>query len=94
MIERELNQRFSLILKGMPAAKAARDFSEREMRAKLGNDERLFDKIIRKNFAVGCRRATPGNGYLEALASSKTTCFTEHIGSITTKGFVDARGQE
>ncbi|KFA46135.1 hypothetical protein S40293_03738 [Stachybotrys chartarum IBT 40293] len=92
MIERELNQRFSLIIKASPASKAAADFSENEMRNKLGHDERLCDKI--KNFAVGCRRATPCNGYLEALASSKTTCFTENIGSITSKGFTDAKGLE
>lgn len=94
MIERELNHRFGLILKGTPAAEEAKAFSEQDMRAKLGNDERLCSKIIPKDFAVGCRRTTPGNGYLEALASSKTTCFTENIGSITNKGFTDAAGTE
>lgn len=94
MIERELNQRFGFILKGTPAAEAARKFSESEMRRKLNENDRLCNNIIPKNFAVGCRRATPGNGYLEALASSKTTCFTETINSVTSTGFKDANGTE
>lgn len=94
MIERELNQRFSLIIKDTPASKAAKLFSETEMRKKLSNDKSLCDIIIPQNFAVGCRRATPGNGYLEALAGSKTTCFTETIGCITPKGFKDGEGVE
>ena len=94
MIEKELNQRFSLIIKDTPASKAAKLFSETEMRNKLSNDQRLCDNIIPQNFAVGCRRATPGNGYLEALAGSKTTCFTQNIGCITPKGFRDAQGVE
>lgn len=64
------------------------------MVTKLNNDERLVDKIVPKNFNVGCRRPTPGNGYLEALVSEKTTCFTESIHSITPDGFTDQQGNE
>jgi cation diffusion facilitator CzcD-associated flavoprotein CzcO len=64
------------------------------MRKKMNNDERLCNSIIPQDFAIGCRRATPGNGYLEALVNSKTTCFTETIGYITPKGFKDAQGTE
>lgn len=64
------------------------------MHKKLGGDPRLVDKCIPKNFNVGCRRPTPGNGYLEALVGEKTTTFTENIGGITPKGFLDAQGNE
>lgn len=37
------------------------------MRVKLGNDEALLRHLLPTDFAVGCRRPTPGNGYLEAL---------------------------
>ena len=39
---------------------------------------------------MACRRPTPGNGYLEALASEKTTVFTESIKAVTPDGIVDA----
>lgn len=64
------------------------------MSRKLGGDPRLVDKIIPKNFNVGCRRPTPGNGYLEALVGEKTTVFTETIGSVTPNGFKDSEGNE
>ncbi|KAL3954162.1 hypothetical protein ACCO45_012118 [Purpureocillium lilacinum] len=72
----------------------ANEFSYREMHSKLGGDKRLVDKIIPKNFNVGCRRPTPGNGYLESLIGDKTTCFTETIHSITPAGFKDQQGNE
>jgi hypothetical protein len=62
------------------------------MKRKLGGDSRLVDKVIPKNFNVGCRRPTPGDGYLEALIGEKTTVFTENIGSITPIGFTDQDG--
>lgn len=64
------------------------------MVTKLNNDDRLVDNIVPKDFNVGCRRPTPGNGYLEALVGEKTTCFTETIASITPRGFTDQQGQE
>lgn len=64
------------------------------MRTKLDNDARLMDTIIPKDFNVGCRRPTPGNGYLEALVGPKTTCYTTPINTITENGFLDADGNE
>ena len=60
------------------------------MSTKLAAKPELRDVIIPKNFNVACRRPTPGNGYLEALASEKTTVFTGNIQSITERGFIDA----
>ena len=67
-------------------------FAYQEMKTKLKGDPRLMDKMIPKNFNVGCRRPTPGNGYLEALIDEKTTCFTETIGNITETGFTTTDG--
>lgn len=94
VIESELNQRFKFIIKGTAAAEEARTYSENEMRQKLNQDPRLIDKVIPKDFNVGCRRPTPGNGFLEALTASNTTCFTDPIGKIIPKGFVDHQGNE
>ncbi len=94
VIESELNQRFKFILKGTDAAEEARTYSENEMMRKLKNDPRLIDKVIPKEFNVGCRRPTPGNGFLEALTAENTTCFTDPIKKITAKGFIDHQGNE
>ncbi|RBQ69318.1 hypothetical protein FVER14953_04333 [Fusarium verticillioides] len=94
MIEKELNQRFSLIIKGTDEAENARSYSEGEMKRRMSKNPDLADKIIPKNFAVGCRRPTPGNGYLEALVGDKTSCFTEKIKAVTPTGFVDHTGTE
>lgn len=91
MIESELNQRFKFIIKGSEEAKQAVDFSVDQMTTKLGGDPRLVDRIIPKDFAVGCRRPTPGYGYLEALTSPKTTVFTTDLLRITPTGFIVSR---
>lgn len=65
------------------------------MSTKLSSKPELRDIIIPNNFNVACRRPTPGNGYLEALAGKKTTVFTSTIQAITESGVVDsATGKE
>jgi len=94
MIEGELNQRFSFIVNGSKAQKEARDFSENEMRTLLRDRPDLLEKIMPTDFFVGCRRPTPGNGYLEALTGPKTTPYTSQLQQITEQGFIDPDGNE
>jgi len=93
-IENELNQRFKFIIKGSQESREAREFSYKQMERHLGGDPRLVDKIIPKNFNPGCRRPTPAPGYLQALVSPNATIFTDPIGHITEKGFVDHEGKQ
>ncbi|KAK5443483.1 hypothetical protein LTS15_010628 [Exophiala xenobiotica] len=94
MIEGELNQRFSFIINGSGAQKAAREFSESEMTAKLQRRPELLEKIMPDDFYVGCRRPTPGNGYLECLTGDKTVPYTTQLQRLTEKGFIDPEGNE
>ena len=64
------------------------------MSTKLGHNPRLVDQMIPKDFNVGCRRPTPGNGYLEALVAEKTMCYTDNMLCITPKGFISGDGEE
>jgi len=93
-VENELNQRFKFIIKGTKEAENARSFAESEMKRKLHDNPELADKIIPKDFNVGCRRPTPGDGFLEALIADNTTCFTDPITRITPSGFIDHKGIE
>lgn len=64
------------------------------MRSKLASRPEIADHIVPKDFAVGCRRPTPGNGYLEALCSENTTVVSQSILEITPKGIRTADGVE
>ncbi|EXJ82626.1 hypothetical protein A1O3_06439 [Capronia epimyces CBS 606.96] len=94
LIEGELNQRFSFIINGSPSQKAAREFSESEMRAHLKDRPDLLEKIMPTDFYVGCRRPTPGNGYLQTLTGEKTQAYTSQLERVTEKGFIDPDGNE
>ncbi|TAQ87444.1 hypothetical protein B7494_g4224 [Chlorociboria aeruginascens] len=93
-IEDELNQRFKFILNGTPEAAEAKKFSTNQMKEKLRGREDLMAKIIPTNFGVGCRRPTPGNGFLEALTQPNVKTFTQEMQRITPKGFIDHDGIE
>ncbi|GLA44014.1 hypothetical protein AnigIFM63309_002275 [Aspergillus niger] len=93
-IESELNSRFRFILNGSKEQANARAYAERDMRSKLARRPEIADHIVPKNFAVGCRRPTPGNGYLEALCSQNTEVVSESISEITPKGIRTADGVE
>jgi cation diffusion facilitator CzcD-associated flavoprotein CzcO len=64
------------------------------MKKKLNGDSRIIDKIVPKDFPVGCRRPTPGEGFLEALVAKNTEVFTDQIRAVTEKGFIDDQGKE
>ncbi|KAJ7184364.1 FAD/NAD-P-binding domain-containing protein [Mycena filopes] len=94
MIESELNERFKFVVQGTPEQKASLEFGNQDMRARLRGNQRLIEAIVPKDFAVGCRRPTPGNGYLEALLEPNVQVYTEMFQRITEKGFIDAEGNE
>ncbi|KAI5460705.1 steroid monooxygenase [Mariannaea sp. PMI_226] len=85
-IESELNSRFRFILNGSKEQADARAFAEDDMRTKLAGKPEIADVIVPKNFAVGCRRPTPGNGYLESLCADNVTVVSSNIAEITSKG--------
>ena len=62
------------------------------MRRKLKGNEKLADAIIPRNFTVGCRRPTPGEGFLEALVAPNVTVHTKQMQKITEDGFITHDG--
>lgn len=69
-------------------------FAESEMRRKLAPKPEIADVIIPKDFAVGCRRPTPGNGYLEALCEDNVEVVLDGIAEITPTGIKTVDGKE
>ncbi|KAK7902698.1 hypothetical protein LTR67_002344 [Exophiala xenobiotica] len=91
-VEDELNRRFKLLLKDTPEQEEARRYSVNEMTTKLKHNERLIKHMI-PDFAVGCRRPTPGNGYLEALNAPNVRVVTDKIEKVVPEGIVLSTGE-
>ena len=70
----------------------AKQFSINEMKTKLENNPRLVKHLI-PDFAVGCRRPTPGNGYLEALTQPNVRVVTDAIKRIVPEGIELSTGE-
>ncbi|KAF7554696.1 hypothetical protein G7Z17_g2715 [Cylindrodendrum hubeiense] len=84
-IEGELNSRFKFIIADSEEQQEAKKYSRVEMTSKLNNEE-LLKYLMPENFAIGCRRPTPGNGYLEALTQNNVRVVTEEIDQIVSDG--------
>lgn len=71
--------------KGMEAAAA-------QMSQKLGHDKRLCEMLIPK-WELGCRRITPGPGYLESFLRDNCDCTNSPIVEVTEKGIKTQDGE-
>ncbi|EXJ60795.1 hypothetical protein A1O7_04948 [Cladophialophora yegresii CBS 114405] len=91
-VESELNSRFKFIIKDSPEQAEALAFSANEMKTKLGADSPLLKHLI-PSFSVGCRRPTPGNGYLEALTKDNVRVVTDSIAEIVPEGIKTTTGE-
>ena len=92
-VEKELNCRFGAYIARTPQQHFAKETTILDMKQKLASNPDLADKMI-PDFALGCRRATPGTGYLEALGSSNTEVVWGDLSSFTEKGIKSADGTE
>ena len=92
-IEREMNLRFRAAHIESEEQKQALVMMKALMKKRLGDNERIT-KVMIPNFPVGCRRATPGNGYLECLGKPNVEVITHSIVEFTEHGLRDASGQE
>jgi cation diffusion facilitator CzcD-associated flavoprotein CzcO len=63
------------------------------MAERLGHDEQLMGKLIPK-WSVGCRRLTPGDGYLEALRKKNVSPCFDRIVKVTETGIETEKGHE
>lgn len=89
-LEHELNSFFgNVILNDGPQQAVAQAAFTAEMKRRLGGDKNahLLEKLI-PEWTVGCRRLTPGDGYLEALTEPNVTIEMSPIQRITDKGIV------
>ncbi|BEJ11649.1 hypothetical protein CspHIS471_0201090 [Cutaneotrichosporon sp. HIS471] len=86
-IESSINCRYQIVTKGTDQAAEAKVANAADMRAKLAAKPEIADLLI-PDFMVGCRRPTPGNGFLEALVADNVDVVSDHIVRIEETGIV------
>lgn len=91
--ETVLNTYFGNFFKESTGQSALRDYLTREMAQKLSSSDGL-DKLLIPSYAVGCRRTTPGIGYLEALLASNSETVMGEIRCIDMDGIVSSTGKK
>jgi hypothetical protein len=86
-IEQDGNSVHFLTILNSEMQNQAHEGFKAEMRRRLSRKPEIADAII-PNFAVGCRRLTPGQGYLEALQESNVEFIGQKIDKIVPEGIV------
>jgi cation diffusion facilitator CzcD-associated flavoprotein CzcO len=89
-LDSEIQSMTKLTLRGGLANKAASDFT-RNMSTKLAKKPEILQKIL-PSFTPGCRRITPGPGYLEALTEDNVSFVSDPIARVTEEGIVTSDG--
>lgn len=92
-IEHDFNSNFPTFLSGSAQQEAVYSIFTQLMKDRLGNDEALISKLVPK-WEVGCRRLTPGDGYLEALSKPNVKCGFSPIIKLTENGILTEEGEE
>lgn len=93
-IEREINSKFRMLVNGAKLAVEAKENAHNSMMKQLGDKaEEIGPKII-PDFSVGCRRITPGVGYLECFSQPNVRVITQaKIDHVEERGIVMADGE-
>jgi cation diffusion facilitator CzcD-associated flavoprotein CzcO len=92
-IEHGFNMFFYALLNENPAQAAIYDAFKQKMTERLNGDPELCAKLI-PEWRVGCRRLTPGDGYLEALQEPNVSIQFNEIVEITPEGIRTQEGVE
>ncbi|TRX93704.1 hypothetical protein FHL15_005380 [Xylaria flabelliformis] len=92
-LEAGINYLWPMMLKGGQENKLITEISTQIMSERLGGKEDLVKKFIPQH-AFGCRRLTPGDGYLESLHTGSNRAEMSPIKRITEKGIETEAGEE
>ncbi|KIM98172.1 hypothetical protein OIDMADRAFT_129122 [Oidiodendron maius Zn] len=92
VVEAIVNSRFPSLLNGSPEAMITRQIITQYMTHALNQDETLMKALI-PDFPVGCRRMTPGVGYLDALTKPNVQTVITGIEEICPEGIKLVTGE-
>lgn len=86
-IEQDGNSVHFLTVRDSEMQRQAREAFQAEMKRRLSKKPEIANAIV-PDFAVGCRRLTPGQGYLEALQEPNVEFISENIQKVVPEGIV------
>ncbi|KAK2002732.1 FAD/NAD(P)-binding domain-containing protein [Colletotrichum falcatum] len=92
-LERGLNSAHKVTEQNQPIQEYARKMTEEAMREKLKARPDIAEKLI-PDFPIGCKRLTPGPGYLECLSADNVEFNSQELVCFTEKGLKTADGRE
>jgi cation diffusion facilitator CzcD-associated flavoprotein CzcO len=91
-VEGELNKRFTLMHTNGKDQAASRKLIADLMSERLNN--KALEKHLVPNFALGCRRMTPGSRYLESLSDPNVKTVHTGVTKLTENSVIDENGGE
>ncbi|KAH8714138.1 hypothetical protein BGZ61DRAFT_505107 [Ilyonectria robusta] len=92
-IEAEINSLFAMFFQGSETSEMFRKVITEEMHRRIGPGNEELKKFIIPTWAPGCRRISPGDGYLEALAKPNVEPVFGGIKKIVPEGVVTEDGK-
>jgi hypothetical protein len=81
-VEEDGNSVHGVTIKGTPIQQGAKEMFEKNMKQRLESKPHIFEALL-PSFSPGCRRLTPGPGYLEALTQPNVAFITDSISRIS-----------
>lgn len=81
-VEEDGNGIHAVTMKGTSLQMGAKDLFHEHMKKRLASKPEIFEALI-PSFSPGCRRLTPGPGYLESLTESNVSFITSPITRIS-----------
>ncbi|KAK5674344.1 hypothetical protein LTS10_012928 [Elasticomyces elasticus] len=93
MVDSTMNKFFELQYKHPDLQKTSVTSTRAVMEQRLAKKPQLVQRLV-PNFSLGCRRITPGHGYLEALSADNVTVCTDEILRITRDGIEAMNGSK
>ena len=92
-LEGNVNKLFDMFISGSKESKAAQVSMKDEMLKRIGPGNEELKRRLVPSWAPGCRRITPGDGYLEALVKPNVHTVHHEIQRIVPEGIIDSSGQ-
>lgn len=91
-IEAEINSLFGMYQQGSETSNDFREVITKEMHRRMGPGNEELKKFIIPTWSPGCRRISPGDGYLEALVEENVKPVFSGIKKIVAEGIVTEDG--
>ncbi|RAH41072.1 flavin-containing monooxygenase [Aspergillus brunneoviolaceus CBS 621.78] len=89
-----MQERFPIFLRHHPLHDMTTEMITQMVQSRVGPDREDIAKLFTPTFSPGCRRPTPGDGFLESLTMDNVRVVTDPIEQFTEKGIQTTGNEE